>query len=43
LRFAAGLRGLSITTSASGMRSKLPDSGVGYKGRVLVYARVIYL
>jgi len=43
LRFAAGLRGLSITTSAKGMRSNLSDSRVGYKGRVLVYVRVIHL
>jgi len=43
LRFAAGLRGLSITTSAKGMRSNLSDSGVGYKERVLVYVRVIHL
>ena len=43
LRFAAGLRGLSITTSAKGMRSNLSDSRVGYKERVLVYVRVIHL
>ena len=43
LRFAAGLRGLSITTSAKGMRSNLSDCGVGYKERVLLYARVIHL
>ena len=43
LRFAAGLRGLSITTSAKGMRSNLSDSGVGYKEHVLLYVAVIYL
>lgn len=43
LRFAAGLRGLSITTSAKGMRSNLSDSGVGYKERVLLYVSVIHL
>ena len=43
LRFAAGLRGLSITTSAKGMRSNLSDSRVGYKERVLLYVGVIHL
>ena len=43
LRFAAGLRGLSITTSAKGMRSNLSDSGVGYKEHVLLYVAVIHL
>ena len=43
LRFAAGLRGLSITTSAKGMRSNLSDSRVGYKEHVLLYVAVIHL
>ena len=43
LRFAAGLRGLSITTSAKGMRSNLSDGEGGYKERVLLYVRVIHL
>ena len=43
LRFAAGLRGFSITTSAKGMRSNLSDGEGGYKGRVLLYVRVIHL
>ena len=43
LRFAAGLRGFSITTSAKGMRSNLSDGEGGYKGRALLYVRVIHL
>ena len=42
LRFA-GRRGFKITTSAKGIRSNLSHGGTTYKGRVLLYVRVIYL